>query len=418
MWSRRAMLGGLAAAACAPGGGALPAASGGTAPVARARNLIVVQAYGGWDTTYAIDPKPDTTWMDLPPGDVRTFGNLPIWADPSRPRTAEFFERHHERVAIVHGINVRSVDHNQCLRWLLTGTRDPKAPDVCAISASTLGADLPVPYLMLSDRAFLGPFGGNAARAGGMNQIASLADPTQRFPSVDGTVAFDPDPDERAAIEAFRRARAPVGTVGALVGARSDVPLARARAERLREVVQWLGVAGAPQGLDEQIETALAFLEGGLARSVTLDSLAYFDTHGRNDLQAAAHESTFQHLVALFDALESRPGREGGSLLDETVVAVVSEMGRSGALNAADGKDHWPFASALVAGAGIRGDRVYGATDEAFLGVTVDLATGAPDGDGVRIDAERFTAGLLGAVGVDPAEWLPGIEPLHAFYET
>jgi uncharacterized protein (DUF1501 family) len=51
-------------------------------------------------------------------------------------------------------------------------------------------------------------------------------------------------------------------------------------------------------------------------------------------------------------------------LLDETLVVVMSEMGRTPLVNPAGGRDHWTFCySVLFAGAGIRGGTVCGASD-------------------------------------------------------
>ena len=114
------------------------------------------------------------------------------------------------------------------------------------------------------------------------------------------------------------------------------------------------------------------------------------------------------------DHRRHRPGAGGGTLLDETVVAVVSEMGRTPKLNGEGGKDHWPVTSALVLGAGVAGGRVLGGTDDNLDAVPTDLSTGAPAGDGSPIDYTSFTAGVLSLVGVDPSIHLPNAEPLHA----
>src|SRR5262249_6046505 len=64
-------------------------------------------------------------------------------------------------------------------------------------------------------------------------------------------------------------------------------------------------------------------------------------------------------LSALLEDLQLR------GLLDETLVTVVGEFGRTPKINATQGRDHWGFAqSALLAGGGIRGGQVYGATDK------------------------------------------------------
>jgi hypothetical protein len=51
-------------------------------------------------------------------------------------------------------------------------------------------------------------------------------------------------------------------------------------------------------------------------------------------------------------------------LLDECIVASFGEFGRTPKINAASGRDHWgPCQSAILAGGGIRGGQVYGASD-------------------------------------------------------
>ena len=51
-------------------------------------------------------------------------------------------------------------------------------------------------------------------------------------------------------------------------------------------------------------------------------------------------------------------------MLDRTLVLLLTEFGRSGTLNAAGGRDHCGSAfSVVLAGGGIRGGQVIGATD-------------------------------------------------------
>ncbi len=54
----------------------------------------------------------------------------------------------------------------------------------------------------------------------------------------------------------------------------------------------------------------------------------------------------------------------GSGLLDETLVAMYGEFGRTPKINKKEGRDHWGAAqSAVLAGGGIVGGQVYGATD-------------------------------------------------------
>ncbi len=85
-----------------------------------------------------------------------------------------------------------------------------------------------------------------------------------------------------------------------------------------------------------------------------------WDTHQRNFsiLKTNKLPGLDQTYSALMQDLESR------GLLDETLVILISEMGRTPKINANGGRDHWTFCySCLFAGAGIRGGTIYGASD-------------------------------------------------------
>jgi hypothetical protein len=85
-----------------------------------------------------------------------------------------------------------------------------------------------------------------------------------------------------------------------------------------------------------------------------------WDTHTRNfailrDNNLPQFDQTYS---ALLEDLEDR------GLLDETLVVVLSEMGRTPRVNANAGRDHWTLCySTWLAGGGVRGGTVYGASD-------------------------------------------------------
>jgi hypothetical protein len=90
-------------------------------------------------------------------------------------------------------------------------------------------------------------------------------------------------------------------------------------------------------------------------------SKAAWDTHQRNFpmLRETLLPNFDQTYSALIEDLESR------GLLDETLVVTMGEMGRTPKINADGGRDHWTFCySVLLAGAGVRGGTVYGASDD------------------------------------------------------
>jgi uncharacterized protein (DUF1501 family) len=99
------------------------------------------------------------------------------------------------------------------------------------------------------------------------------------------------------------------------------------------------------------VERGVRFVE------VVLDG---WDTHGDNFNQVQALCGQLDSpLAGLIADLSDR------GVLDETLVVCMGEFGRTPAINAQNGRDHWSDAfSALVAGGGIAGGRVVGASDE------------------------------------------------------
>ena len=85
-----------------------------------------------------------------------------------------------------------------------------------------------------------------------------------------------------------------------------------------------------------------------------------WDTHTRNF--SILRENKLPGLDQTYSALLA--DLNGRGLLDETLVVVMSEMGRTPRINGNGGRDHWTYCySALFAGAGIRGGTVYGESD-------------------------------------------------------
>ncbi len=85
-----------------------------------------------------------------------------------------------------------------------------------------------------------------------------------------------------------------------------------------------------------------------------------WDTHERNfPILRENHLPNLDWTYSAFlEDLDSR------GLLDETLVVLMGEMGRTPKINKDGGRDHWTFCySVLLAGAGIRGGSVVGASD-------------------------------------------------------
>ncbi len=373
------------------------------------KKVVVVLASGGWDTTYALDPKPGSSEIDAPDGELETIGGIPILTHAERPSVRTFFERWGSGAVLLNG----SFVHSDCMKRIMTGTPSDLKPDVGAIVASELGSDLPVPYLVLGNSALSGPLAALTARAGTTNQLAGLlsSDPAaSAYPS-----GFTPKTEERALAVAWAKKSAErIGQTRGQHGqnARELEAFLRSldRQGLLRQFADQQGGFGERDytpNLDVQVQVALNALSGGLCHSTMLE-LAGWDTHQGNAQQSEKFEDFFAGLVQLVEGLEQK------QLLDGTLVVVLSEMGRTPKLNSSAGKDHWPVTSAIVLGGGVKGGRVIGGTDELLGALSVNLSTGAVDPSGKQIQTGNLVAGLLSLAGVNPEPHLPGLEPLNA----
>jgi uncharacterized protein (DUF1501 family) len=84
--------------------------------------------------------------------------------------------------------------------------------------------------------------------------------------------------------------------------------------------------------------------------------------------------------------------------LDKTMVLATGEFGRTPKVNPAGGRDHWPQCwTILMAGGGIKGGQVIGASDE-IAAAPKDRPT----------TPGQVAATVFRALGIDPSTALPG----------
>jgi hypothetical protein len=144
--------------------------------------------------------------------------------------------------------------------------------------------------------------------------------------------------------------------------------------------------------LGQSLLLARRLVEGGV------NFVAVFDgqTNGQ-DANWDSHEKVFprhrqllppadQGLSALLEDLQAR------GLLDSTLVVAMGEFGRTPKINKSAGRDHWPDCyTAVLAGGGVAGGAVYGASDRVGAYPAVDPVT---PGD--------LAATVLWRFGIDP----------------
>lgn len=122
---------------------------------------------------------------------------------------------------------------------------------------------------------------------------------------------------------------------------------------------------------------------------VTLGQNLAWDTHDRNFDRVKTLSS---QLDAGWATLMKELAEEG--LLDKTTILWAGEFGRTPKINSNGGRDHFPQAfTCVMAGAGVKGGTVHGATGDDGMEVT----------DG-KMDQQDLLATLCTALGVNPLE--------------
>jgi hypothetical protein len=389
----------------------LLAASAGAAGPTRDRKFLFVFAFGGWDTTRVLAPKFGVPGIAMERGaEPWHVGAFSLADHPDRPSVRAFFEEHHQEVALLNGILVPSVAHETCTRMVMTGSGRGRADWAASIGAAA-AEQYVLPNLVLDAPTFPEEHALAVARAGAGGQLDGLVSGAILDRSRPTVEPFPVDLRGLVDRHVLGRTAARAARGDALGVAFDDAARRAVELEEQRFRVRFTSGGD----LASRTRVAIDALASGLSRVVTVGwpSLLFpWDTHYDNDpLQSVLWEQLFDGLRATLADLAATPGPLGGTLADETVVVVLSEMGRTPGLNAEAGKDHWPWTSAMLLGAGVRGGQVLGAHDDGFAGAGVDRATGALDPDAPFLDGAALGATLLALADVDPGDL--GAAPLE-----
>ena len=234
---------------------------------------------------------------------------------------------------------------------------DPNSPDF-AIPGLAPPAD--VPPLRLRDRLSL------------LQQVNGGLDAVERGPAVERF-----DARSRQALDLLRAGRA-----RAAFDLDKEPPSLRDRYGRNR----WGQSILLARRL---VEAGVSLVQVNWTRTAddTNDNPAW-DTHTKNAERCKTALMPKMDLAysALLEDLDSR------GLLDETLVVWMGEFGRSPKVNPAGGRDHWGHVfSVALAGGGVRGGQVYGASD----------AIGGHPRDG-RVQPQDLTATVFHCLGLSP----------------
>ena len=388
--------------------------------------VILVTCFGGWDVTFHLDPKgAGLTQVDVPDGQIITANNGSLTyfdADSCAQTVTGFFDAHADVASIIRGISVSSIAHDVCAQRMLTGTTKTGAPDFGMIVGATHGPHLPAPYFSLASRSFPGDLLGYSVRRGRTNQLA--------FAMMDDT--YKADAAERSVINDFLMAQSDNvkmrrGEFGRNAQKLENYQNGLARTQGLYEKREHLGAPfNTSDSLQQQVESALVLLEQNVTQAVNVGTGFVFDHHDPSAAptgtyqggQGTMNQDVFSTLTYLAEELKTRPGSQAGNkMIHETTVVVVSEMTRTPKYNGDGGKDHWPYTSALVMGAGVAPGQSFGQTDDTLVGQKIDLTTGQEDPNGQVLQSAHFAAGILEMVGIEPSSYFDEV-PFRAMIQS
>jgi hypothetical protein len=374
------------------------------------RKFIFVFCPGGWDTTGVFAPVFNAGIDHFAGDSLQSFGELTLVGNAARPSVSRYFQNWGSQTCVINGMQVPSVAHDVATRWTLTGASVEGLEDWASIVAGNSRAVRVLPNVHVSGPIFPGRYGDASVRVGLKGQLAGLLSGEVLLNS---TLPVPPVSPQRDAMEeAWVRSRAarwaeraPAGMPARLAASEQ---LALERAASLVDVADSFAVADG--SLYETTSVIVRALSLGVARTGVVaygaGNNGLWDTHSGNDLQQGLFESLFAALDQLMADLDALPGESTPTLLEETTVVVLSEMGRTPLRNAAAGKDHWTWTSAMLVGSGVRGGQAVGGWTDALTGTSVDLATGKAAGAGVRLLPAHLGATILALADVDPAEFV------------
>lgn len=418
------------------------------------RRFIFAYFPGGWDQLLFLDPRDpeandkryddqnrsatltETRYANLEgyngfSSQLIRAGNLTF--GPATEKTAAKapkLSRHHRRMAIVRGINMGTLGHEVGYRYFLTA-RPPngviaRGTSLATECAAQMQSTAPLPAVALRVETYNDRHPG-AYSAMRVDSIDDLLLVLER-----GKAEQERDAIEEA-LGDYARAGAPCEVNvfdrrGLLTRMRGADAAARATlSARLADRFRFVTSADAAS---EEVRARYGFSRGdagaagaraafaaqaikqNIAQCVSLMLGNGTDTHFvGNPQHADMLYPGITALAALLDDLAATDAppelqkKGGAKWLDHTTILAFSEFSRTPLFNLFGGRDHHLCSSCLIAGAGIVGDQVIGASGEVGMGPgRYDFAADKVVAEGgENILPDHIAATLVASAGLDPA---------------
>ena len=338
----------------------------------RAKSVVLIYLGGGLSHHDTFDVKPDAA------EEIRgKYKTIPTSVTGLRigellTRTAKVMDK----VCLVRSQSHNNDHHETATNWVLSGRFGSPFGDYPAMGAVVAhetgfeGRLLP-PYVAVPKNPSFTWELGKSAFLGGRYESFKTGDPNQKDYKVRDLSA--PAPLTPRALERRRTLLAAIDTLAAHVKGNDQMATYDEFQRRAAEMVLSKDAQAAFEIEREDAQTRDAYghtefgqscllarrlVEGGV-KFVTINS-AGWDHHARIWDNLEKKLPMFDQGFSAFIADMHRRG-----LLDETLVLVMGEFGRTPKVNKDAGRDHWgPSGSMLFAGGGVRGGKVIGATDK------------------------------------------------------
>jgi hypothetical protein len=362
---------------------------------------VVLNASGGWDTTYLMDPKGIGGINRLyEQGDILTRGSHKFAPTAEHVQAGmsneDFYAEFGDELLVLNGLDYSVNNHSPGARYMATGKLDSMAyPTFAALVAGCQGPACPLSFLTFGNYSATG----NIVAMSRIPYLPSL----QRIANADSVEGNERAPFHDAfvidrieqALEDKQLAGAAEPRLPRLERAENMLYAAQVNSKDLQRVTPYIPSSIPKDRLAQQAEIALASFKAGVCVSANL-TIGQFDSHANNDPDQMRLIPEFlagiAYLIRRAEDLKIR---------DQLVIIVQSEMGRTPNYNKGNGKDHWSIGSIMFLGRGIQGNRVIGATDEKQFHVPVEPQTLACDREtGIRVRPEHIHTALRELAGI------------------
>ena len=362
---------------------------------------VVLNASGGWDTTYLMDPKGINGINRIyQAGEILTHGAHKYAPTAKHMQggmsNEDFYTEFGDELFVLNGLDYSVNNHSPGARYMATGKLDSLAyPTFAALVAACQGPSCPLAFLTFGNYSGTG----NLVAMSRIPYIPSL----QRIANADAIEGNVRAPfHDDFALDRIERALAEQNSTGGkgprlprVERADNMLYAAQVNSKALERVTPHIPTSIPKERLAQQAEIALASFKAGVCVSANL-TIGQFDSHANNDQDQMKLIPEFLAGIAyLLRRAEELKIRE------QLVVVVQSEMGRTPNYNNGNGKDHWSVGSIMFLGRGIKGNRVIGATDEKQFQVAIDPTTlDLKPEVGVRIRPEHIHIAIRDLAGV------------------